>query len=59
MLNSCSAAAHDDNTEVSNDDFNTIMDKNLNTFKSSIIRELTKNMKVLIQPELQNIIQEC
>ena len=44
--------------EVSIDHFNTMMDRKLNEFKSSIISELTKNMKVLIQSEFQNIIQE-
>ena len=52
------AAVHDDNNEVSNDDFNTMMDKKLNEFKSSIISELIENMKVLIQPEFQNTIQK-
>ena len=51
-------AAHDDNNEVSNDDFNTMMDKKLNEFESSIISQLTENMKVLIQLQFQNIIQE-
>ena len=56
---SCSATAvHDDNNEVSNDDFNTMMDKKLNEFKSSIISELIENMKVLIHSEFQNIMQE-
>ena len=32
------AAAHNDNNKVSNDDFNTMMDKKLNEFKSSIIK---------------------
>ena len=52
------AAVHDDNNEVRNDDFNTMMDKKLNEFKSSIISELIKNMKVLIQSEFQNTIQK-
>ena len=52
------AAAHDDNNEVSNNDFNTMMDKKLNEFKSSIISELIGNMKVLIQSEFQNTIQK-
>ena len=52
------ATAHDDNNEVSNDDFNTMMDKKLNEFKSSIISELIGNMKVLIQSEFQNTIQK-
>ena len=52
------AAVHDDNNEVSNDDFNTMMDKKLNEFKSSIISELIENMKVLIQSEFQNTIQK-
>ena len=43
------ATAHDDNNEVSNDDFNTMMDKKLNEFKSSIISELIEKMKDLIQ----------
>ena len=51
-------AAHDDNNEVSNDDFNTMMDKKLNEFKSSITSQLIENMKVLIQLQFQNIIQE-
>ena len=56
---SCSAAAvHDDNNEVSNDDFNTMMDKKLNEFKSSIISELIENMNVLIHSQFQNIMQE-
>ena len=49
---------HDDNSEVSNDDFNTMMDKKLKEFKSSIIGELIENMKVLIQSEFQNTIQK-
>ena len=49
---------HDDNNEVSNVHFNTMMDKKLNEFKSSIISELIKNMKALIQPEFQNTIQK-
>ena len=52
------AGVHDDNSEVSNDDFNTMMDKKLKEFKSSIIGELIENMKVLIQPEFQNTIQK-
>ena len=40
------AAVHDDNKEASNDDFNTMKDKKLNEFKSSVISELIKNMKV-------------
>ena len=52
------AAVHDDNNEVRNDDFNTMMDKELNEFKSSIISELIKNMKVLIQSEFQYTIQK-
>ena len=52
------AAVHDDNSEVSNDDFNTMMDKKLNEFKSSIISELIENMKVLIQSEFENTIQK-
>ena len=51
------AAVHDDNNEVSNDDLNTMMDKKLNEFKPSIITEITENMKVLIQSEFQNTIQ--
>ena len=64
MSNSRSAAkksaatVHEYNNEVSNDDFNTMMDKKLNEFKSSIMSELIKNMKVLIQSEFQNVIQE-
>ena len=52
------AAVHDGNNEVRNDDFNTMMDKKLNEFKSSIISELIKNMKVLIQSEFQYTIQK-
>ena len=52
------AAVHDDSNEVSNDDFNTMMDKKLNEFKSSIISELIENIKVLIQSEFQNTIQK-
>ena len=52
------ATAHDDNNEVSNDDFNTMMDKKLNEFKSSIINEFIENVKVLIQSEFQNTIQK-
>ena len=52
------AAVHDDNEEVSNDDFNTMVDKKLNKFKSSIISELIKNMKALIQSEFQNTVQK-
>ena len=51
-------AAHDNSNEVSNDDFNTMMDKKLNEFKSSIINEFIENMKVLIQSEFQNTIQK-
>ena len=43
------AVVHDDNNEVSNDDFNTTMDKKINKLKSSIISELIRNMEVLIQ----------
>ena len=50
--------AHDDNIEVSNDDFKMMIDKKLNELKSTIISELTKNLKVLIQSEFQNITQE-
>ena len=35
-----------------------MMNKKLNKFKSSIITELTKNIKVLMQSEFPNIIQE-
>ena len=50
ISNSCSAAAvHDDNREVSNDDFITVMDKKLKELKSSVISELIESMKVLIQ----------
>ena len=49
---------HDDNNEVSNVHFNTMMDKKLNEFKFSIISELIKNMKALIQSEFQNTIQK-
>ena len=52
------AAVHYDNNQVSNDDFNTVIDKKLNEFKSSIISELIKNMKVLIQSEFQNTTQK-
>ena len=52
------AAVHDDNNEVSNVDFNTMTDKKLNEFKSSIISELIENMKVLTQSEFQNTIQK-
>ena len=52
------ATAHDDNNEVSNDDFNTMMDKKLNEFKFSIISELIESTKVLIQSEFQNTIQK-
>ena len=51
------AAVHDGNNEVSNDDLNTMMDKKLNEFKPSIITEIIENMKVLIQSEFQNTIQ--
>ena len=36
-----------------------MMDKKLNEFKSFIISELIKNMKVLIQSEFENVIQKC
>ena len=36
-----------------------MMDKKLNEFKSSIIGELIENMKVLIQSEFKNTIQNC
>ena len=55
MPDSCSAAkksavaVHYDNIEVSNGDFNSMMDKKLNESKSSIISELIKNMKNTIQ----------
>ena len=52
------AAIYDGNSEVSNDDFNTMMDKKLKEFKSSIISELIENMKVLIQSEFQNTMQK-
>ena len=47
------AAVYDGNSEVSNDDFNAMMDKKLKEFKSSIISELIENMK-----EFQNTIQK-
>ena len=52
------ATVYDDNNEVSNDDFNTMMDKKLNEFKSSIIIEVIENIKVLMQSEFQNTIQK-
>ena len=36
-----------------------MMDKKLNEFKSFIISELIKNMKVLIQSEFENVMQKC
>ena len=51
------AAFQDDSNEVSNDDFNLMMAKKLNKFKSSIISDLIENMEVLIS-EFQNIIQK-
>ena len=36
-----------------------MMDKKLNEFKSSITGELIENMKVLIQSEFKNTIQNC
>ena len=53
-----SPAAHDDNNEVSNDGFNTMMDRKLNELKASVISELTENVKVLIQSAFQSIVQE-
>ena len=61
MPNSCSAtqkssaAAHDNNRKVVNDNFNMMTDNKLNEFKSFIISELTGNIKVSIQWEFQNI----
>ena len=52
------AAIHDDNNEVSNDDFNMMMGKKLNEFKSSIISELIENMEFLIQSEFRNTTQK-
>ena len=52
------ATVYDDNNEVSNDDFNTMMDKKLNEFKSFIIIEVIENIKVLMQSEFQNTIQK-
>ena len=50
ISNSCSAAAvPDDNRELNNDDFITVMDKKLKELKSSVISELNGSMKVLIQ----------
>ena len=43
------ASFHDDNNEVSNDGFNTTVDKKLNELKSFIISELIENMTLLIQ----------
>ena len=43
------AAAHYDNNEVCTENFNAKMDKKLDKLKSSIISELTKNIKILIQ----------
>ena len=51
-------AAHDENNEISNDDFNTMMDKKLSEVQSSTISGLTKNWKLLTQSEFQNIIKE-
>ena len=50
ISNSSSAAAvPDDNRELNNDDFITVMDKKLKELKSSVISELIETMKVLIQ----------
>ena len=43
------ASFHDDNNEVSNDGFNTTVDKKLNELKSFIISELIENITLLIQ----------
>ena len=53
-------------TTVNNDDFKlvmvtlirAVMDKRLNKFKSSIISQLTEDMKILTQSEFKNIIQD-
>ena len=52
------AVVHDGNNEVSNDDFDMMLDKKINEFKSSIISELIENMKVLIESEFQSTIQK-
>ena len=46
-----------ENTEDSNNDFNMVMDKKFEEFKTYIISELTENVKHIIQTEIQGILK--
>ena len=47
----------EENTEDSNNDFNMVMDKKFEEFKTYIISELTENVKHIIQTEIQGILK--
>ena len=46
-----------ENTEDSNNDFNMVMDKKFEEFKTYIISELTESMKHIVQTEIQGILK--
>ena len=46
-----------ENTEDSNNDFNMVMDKKFEEFKTYIISELTESVKHIIQTEMQGILK--
>ena len=46
-----------ENTEDSNNDFNMVMDKKFEEFKTYIISELTESVKHIIQTEIQGILK--
>ena len=47
-----SDATFGENTEDSNNDFNMVMDKKFEEFKTYIISELTESVKHIIQTEI-------
>ena len=47
----------EENTEDSNNDFNMVMDKKFEEFKTYIISELTESVKHIIQTEIQGILK--
>ena len=50
-------ATRGENIEDTTNDFNMIMDKKFEEFKTYIIRELTERVKHIIQTEIQGILK--
>ena len=46
-----------ENTENSNNDFNMVMDKKFEEFKTYIISEVTESVKYIIQGEIHGILK--